>query len=179
MSASRYLSIISLALAHGACSSPDCGPHGASPNGPTLMAPAASLTVTYGGLAAGENHDCPDPMAPAGIVSVTISNLHQTPMPGVFTVCIPRNDRMNGTLTFPDQIQLVDATGSDASCMYMIDSTQPASGTAIGAHVCGNGIDKAGFEMTFDVSFMLQRKCGAAIDSIAASLSGSVAVAAE
>jgi hypothetical protein len=174
MSLSRSLSIISAVLALAGCSSDDCGPHGAPVDGLTAMGSGAMLT--FSGLRAGPNNDCPDPAAPKGVISLTIDT---PPMStNVFTVCIPRPDKLgHQALAFPGDVKLIDVTGSDASCSYMLDFTVQPTGTLTAAHVCGNGSSSAGFAMTVDAMASLQRTCGTTVDTIPVSLTGTIAVA--
>jgi len=152
--------------------SDDCGPHGAAVDGLSVM--GNGVQIGYQDLAGSPNHDCPDAQAP--LLSLTITG---TQIGGVdkFTVCVPRPDKLEGGLAFGTSAQLVDVSASDASCSYVLDMTQPPSGTIKGAHVCDNGTNKAGFAMTVDGSLALTRTCGPTIDSVAVALTGTVAVA--
>ena len=62
-----FLSIIS-GCSDGT-SSPKCGAGSAAP---TIDVTVGSVTLTYDTLQSGANNDCPDPMAPSGVVSMTI-----------------------------------------------------------------------------------------------------------
>jgi hypothetical protein len=166
------LSIISSSLG---CSD-NCGPHGAPVDG--LIASSDQVTLTYGHLVAGANNDCPDPMAPSGVISLTIMGA-QTDGTGLVTMCIPRPDSLTDhSLAFGTEVKLIDLSGSDAMCTYTIDSTRPEAGTVQSNHMCGNGTNKAGFELIMNGALSLSRTCGGVKDTNAVTLRGSVAVAA-
>jgi hypothetical protein len=174
MSPSSFLSITSALLVLHGCSGDDCGPHNAPSDG--LQITADTVSLTYGGLFAGANNDCPDPSAPRGVVSLTVQGT-QVGGTGIFTICIPRPDKLMSELALGTDIQLIDVTGSDASCSYAQDAGTMPSGNAFGMHVCNNGTSKAGFAMTFDGALGLQRTCGANVDVVPVQLTGTVAVA--
>lgn len=181
MSRSSFLSIISVVALASGCSDPDCGPHGAPAD---LAITGANVALSYGGLFGSPNNDCPDPTAPKGVVSLTVCG-ELTTAPGgctgagggVLTLCISRPDKLGTPLALGSDVQVIDVSGSDASCSYIADLTVTPSGTAKGAHVCGNGSDKAGFALTIDGQLALQRTCGATVDSVPVTIAGTVAVA--
>ena len=177
MSRLRFLSIISVALAPG-CSGPDCGPMGAFEFG--LTASNDQVTLVYGDLTAGPNNDCPDQSAPT-VTSLTIMGT-QMSNTGLFTICIARPDQL---ATTPQPIGssgiansgVIDVTGTDATCTYALDRTQPKSGTVTSTGLCDNGTNAAGFALVFDGFVGLKRTCGATVDTINVGLKGTVAVA--
>jgi hypothetical protein len=176
MQRSLFLSITSAAALATGCSD-DCGPMGASTSG--LVIGNDQVTLTYGGLAASANNDCPDANAPKGVVSLTITGTGTTGS-GFFTICVPRPDLFaKMSLTLGTDVQLVDVTGADANgCTYTLDRTRPPSGTARGEHMCANGTSKAGFALTFQGAFLnLSRTCQGTTTSVAVSATGPVAVA--
>jgi hypothetical protein len=125
---SASLSIISVAAvwacSDGAKPKPDafCGLGTAS--APIELA-AGSATIDYVDIRSGANNDCPDPMAPTGVISMTIERI----TPPLFTMCIPRPDKLAaGSLMIGSDAHLVDAQGSAGSCSYMFDHTT-ATGT--------------------------------------------------
>jgi hypothetical protein len=61
--------------------------------------------------------------------------------------------------------------------MYALDTTRPVTGTAKASGLCGNGSDHAGFSLVVTGGVSLKRTCGAAVDTIAVQLQGTVAVA--
>jgi hypothetical protein len=163
-----------------ACSSgpakPDayCGPGGAGATG--LVAAGTGFTMTFGNLVASANNDCPDPMAPAGVVSLTIEGT-QTDGTGLVTLCVQRPDQLAGGLTLGTQVKLVDATGSSSGCTFLIDQGTPPSGTVSGTGVCHDGSASAGFALVVEGTVQLKRTCGATMDSVSATLQGTIAVA--
>jgi hypothetical protein len=165
------LSIISAGCSDG---SPSCGPHGA---GDSIAVTAGGATLTFGMLVDSANADCG---VTNGIVSITISG-SQTDQsmagPTFITMCVPRPDHLGAGLTLNTDFNLQDVTGSSGSCTYAIDHTAQPTGTAKSAGLCDNGKSGAGFALTIDAQFMEQRTCGAVVDSVPATLSGTVAVA--
>jgi hypothetical protein len=164
-----FLSIISA----GGCSGPDCGNMGAFEFGLTVS--NADVTLTFGDLVAGANNDCPDPMAPSGVVSLTI-NGSQMGTSGLVTFCIPRPDQLGGGLPLGSGVKVVDLNAMDATCTYAIDNAHVPNGTVTGEGVCDNGTNKAGFALVFDGFIGLKRTCGATMDAISVGLKGTVAV---
>ncbi|MDB4959961.1 MAG: hypothetical protein JWO36_7530 [Myxococcales bacterium] len=175
MSRLLYLSIISAALAAG-CSDNKCGTMGASDTG--LTASSDQVTLTYGNLVAGANHDCPAADAPPGLESLTIAG-RQTPGTKPITLCVPRPDLLaTMPLSLGSDVKLIDVAGDDTNgCMYALDRTRPPTGSASGQGVCANGTDPAGFELVVDGAVSLTRTCGAVVDTIAVKLQGTIAVA--
>ena len=180
MSHSRFLSIISgLALAAGTacCGGDTCGPGSAKADGLTLT--GSGVSVTYAGLTASANNDCPDPAAPAGVVSLTISGT-QVGSSFPITFCVPRPDLLgSGVRQLGTDIKVVDV-GADigGGCTLSISSTTAPSGPVQGSGVCGDGTDPAGFALDFESDTVtVKRTCGATVDMLTLALSGSVAVA--
>ncbi|MEO7731102.1 MAG: hypothetical protein ABIY55_09035 [Kofleriaceae bacterium] len=169
-----------LAVVTPGCGGDDsCGPGGAPDDG--LVASDGSASLTYGGLHAGLNGDCPATGAPAGVTSLTIAG---TGAQGFITLCVSRPDLLANQpqtveLDVPRsaaQARLVDLTGTANSCTFQIDATQAASGTVSSSGLCGNGADAAGFALVVDVALALTRTCGQTVDSVPVLLRGRVAV---
>lgn len=187
MSRSRSLSTSSLlvalagsgALGAAGCGDDDCGPGGAPASGLTVS--SAEVSLVYGGLSALAGNDCPDPDAPAGVVSVSIEG-RTADDTGLVTLCIPRPDllmeggRTLGTALSTADVRIFDLGGTVDGCTYALDTTRPPLGTATGTGVCSNGNDPAGFAIEIDGNVSLRRTCGPAIDLVAVALSGRVAV---
>lgn len=183
MSRSPIPSIISVSVALAACSSggnakPDayCGTGGASPTG--LSATAGAATLTYGNLTGGLNNDCPDAMAPAGVISMTIEGQQQGGS-GLITFCIKRPDLLPGGQALGTQVKVVDVTGAGAGCTFILDNAGTPSGTVSSTGECNNGSASTGFALVVDGTVSLSRTCGTTTDTITATLSGTVAVAAQ
>ncbi len=181
MSRSLFLSTISLALLAG-CSDDSCGPGDAPMTG--IVAGDVTVKLTFGNMTSRAGMDCPDGTAPPGVVALTIEGT-QTDGTGFFTLCIPRPDLLNqgnrtlGAIGSTADIRIIDLRGSAGSCTFTIDSTRPPTGIGGGAGVCDNGTNKAGFGIELDGAVSLRRTCGTTIDSLAVTLTGNVAVAAE
>ncbi len=176
MSPLQFLSIISVAFA-GGCSSPTCGTTGAFEFG--LTASNDQVSLVFGDLMASANNDCPDPAAPSGVISLTITGSQMSPETGLVTFCVPRPDQLASmALPLGTGIHVIDATATDtpSGCTFTLDSTMVPTGTAAGHDMCGNGSDKAGFGLLFDGFIGLRRTCGATTDSISVGLTGTVAV---
>ena len=182
MSRLLFLSSISAALAAG-CGGDDCGTTGAFEFG--LTASNAQVMLVFGDLSVspshggGLNNDCPDPNAPAGVISLTIAGTQMTPETGLVTFCVPRPDQLE-TMALPlgSGVKVIDvnATDTPSGCTFALDSTMLPTGTAQGHDMCSNGTDKAGFGLVFDGFIGLRRTCGTVVDSISVGLTGTVAV---
>ncbi len=180
MSRSRYLSITS-ALLLGAttacCGGDTCGPGSAAPDGLTLT--GSGVAVTYAMLTASANNDCPDPAAPAGVVSLTISGT-QVGSSFPVTFCVPRPDLLgSGVRQLGTDVKVVDI-GADigSGCTLSLASATAPSGPVQASGVCGNGTDSAGFALDFENDTVtVKRTCGATVDMLTLALSGTVAVA--
>jgi hypothetical protein len=166
------------AAAHAGCGD-DCGPGGAPSTGLVLAGDTA--TLTYGTLSGLIGNDCPDPAAPAGVISLSIEGF-QDGGTGRITFCVPRPDllmqgaRTLGTATSTSDVRIIDANGMAAGCTFAIDSAQQPSGSAEASGVCDNGDSPDGFALSLDGTVTLKRTCGPTMDSIAATLRGRVAV---
>jgi hypothetical protein len=168
-----FLSITSL-LACSDNPQPACGPGSAAD---TIDVVAGATTISYGDLSAGANNDCPDPMAPAGIVSITIERPFDGN--GVFTLCIKRPDKLAAGLQLGTDVKVVDVTATSGGCSYLVDNSTPATGTAKATGLCKNGTDKAGFALVLNGTVTLSRMCGSTTDQVAATIDGTVAIAAQ
>jgi hypothetical protein len=158
-----------------------CGPSGAPTTG--LTATGTGATLTYGGLSASPNGDCPVGSAPKGVTSLTISGT-QTDGDGLITLCVGRPDlfahgtQTLGTTTAEGRIQVIDLGGTSNSCSFAFDAAQEPTGTATTTGMCGNGTDASGFSLVLDASLTMTRTCGQVVDSVVVSLRGRVAVTA-
>ncbi|MBV8756350.1 MAG: hypothetical protein JO257_03680 [Deltaproteobacteria bacterium] len=176
---SLFLSSTSL-LCFVACSDDggSCGPKGAAAFG-LGASNGSDVSLTYGNLSSGANNDCPDPAAPAGVISLTLSG-QQSGGTGIITFCIPRPDLLAttpGRLGF--DVKIIDLTGDANSCMLKIDSTAVPSGMVTSDGICKNGQDKAGYALAFNGHIVFTRTCAGTSDSVPAQLSGTVAVTAQ
>jgi hypothetical protein len=168
-----FLSSISALVASG-CSD-DCGPGGAPDFG--LNASSSEVTLTYGNLTAGANNDCPDPMAPMGVISVTIAGTQKDGM-GLATFCVPRPDLLDTGVNLGTGFRIIDLNGDAEGCMFSLDPT-PVTGTAKANGICDNGKDSAGFALIVEGFVSLRRVCPTNTDNIQVSLAGTVAVSAK
>lgn len=159
----------------------ECGPGDAPDDG--LVATGLGVELTYGGLAAGPNNDCPVDGTPEGVISLTIAGV-QTDLPGgLFTLCVPRPDLLSAgeSLGIDDPasedpaVRVVDVSGADVSCEYDLDDTVPPTGTARAEGLC-DPTGAGGFALVLDGEVTLTRTCGAVIDSVVVQLTGTAAV---
>lgn len=182
MSRSPYLSSISVALlATGAAccggGGETCGPGAAAANGTELA--GTGVDVRYTMLKALVNNDCPDPAAPSGVISVTISGTQEgTAFP--LTLCIPRPDLLaSQPLALGTDVKIVDLSADlGAGCTLARATSQAPTGTVTATGLCNNGKDPAGFALTFDSDVVpMKRTCGAQVDVLNLALTGTAAVA--
>ena len=132
--------------------------------------------LTYGNLSAGANNDCPDPMAPTGVVSLTIDGT-QVDAAAIITLCVSRPDQ----LAEMDQplgtaVRIIDWNGEKDGCTFKLDGSRLITGNAHAVGMCDNGTNSAGWALGLSGNISLQRTCGMTVDSIAVELDGLVAV---
>ncbi|MBA2540610.1 MAG: hypothetical protein H0V17_13310 [Deltaproteobacteria bacterium] len=181
---SRFLSIISLAVALSGCPAddPECGP-GDAPDA-AVLASGTDISLEFGELEYGQNNDCPVGSAPEGVISMTIAGVQTGNPLGLITFCVPRPDQFNAgdALVLDDptlqttQVRLVDLSGASNGCTFDLEDTQPA-GTANSEGLCDAGASLAGFALVLDGTATLTRTCGADVDTVTVTLAGRVAVA--
>jgi hypothetical protein len=176
-----FLSSTSLLVAVVACSDDgggSCGPNGAAAFG-LVATNGSDVALTYGNLTSMVNNDCPDPAAPAGVVSLTILG-QQSGGTGFINLCVPRPDLLAttpGHLGF--DVKIVDLKGDLNSCMFAINTTTVPSGMVTSDGLCKNGSDSRGYALAFNGNIVLSRTCAGTTDSVPAALTGTVAVAAQ
>lgn len=179
MSRSLFLSSTSIAVVAllpvvaGGCGDDSCGPGGAPSSG--LIAGDVDNKLTFGNLASGANHDCPTEPT---VEPLTISG-SQTDGTGLVTLCISRPDRLMAGAQLGTDVHVIDLNGTFNMCDYVFESTRPISGTVTGTGVCNNGLDPAGYALTFDAHISLRRTCATTTDTIAVNFYGTVAVTAK
>ncbi len=177
-SALPFLLITSLA----ACpAEPDeCGTLDAPDDG--IVVTGLGVELTFGGMVAGQNNDCPVDGTPDGVISMTIAGSQIGNPTGLFTLCVPRPDQLsNGEALGIDDpasedpaVRVVDIVGADVGCEYELSDTPP-TGTATADGLC-NATGEGGFALVLDGQITLTRTCDATIDTVVVSLSGRVAV---
>ena len=126
----------------------------------------------------GANNDCRDPMAPDGVISLTIDGT-QTDAAQIITLCIPRPDLLmvGDPMPIGTGIRIIDLLGEKDGCTYAFESTRPVTGTVAAIGMCDNGTNDAGYALNFDGNISLRRMCPTMSDTIAVGISGKVAVA--
>ena len=171
-----FLSIISGLALSGCGDDGNCGPGDASPTG--LAVSSVDVTLMYGNMTSGANNDCRDPMAPDGVISLTIDGT-QTDAAQIITLCIPRPDLLmvGDPMPIGTGIRIIDLLGEKDGCTYAFESTRPVTGTVAAIGMCDNGTNDAGYALSFDGNISLRRMCPTMSDTIAVGISGKVAVA--
>jgi hypothetical protein len=176
MQRSLFLLITSV-VAAGCGGDDSCGPGDATQSG--LFLSSADVTINFGNVTAGLNNDCPDPMAPEGVVSMTLQGT-QVDGSGRVTLCVSRPDKLaDGVPLGGTSVQIVDLKGDLDGCMYDFESLRPVAGDVSASGLCDDGASSAGFALTVDGSVSLDRTCPTMSDIIAVSFAGTVAVAAD
>jgi hypothetical protein len=170
-----FLSSISGLVASG-CSD-DCGPpSNASAQG--LIVSSADVKLTYGNITTSPNNDCRDPMAPAGVISLTLEGSQvDAATTRLLTLCIPRPDLLAKMDTaFGDNIRIIDLNGEKDGCTYEYESARPATGTVHAIGMCDNGTHAAGYALGFEGNLSMRRTCPTMSDTIALEVGGVVAI---
>lgn len=169
-----FLSSISGLLVAG-CGDDDCGPSPeATAQGLTLS--SADVTLTYGNFTSSANNDCRDPMAPDGVISLTLEGT-QTGTSQLITLCIVRPDLLTKMDTqIGDGLRIIDLYGEKDGCTYMYVGSPPATGTVHSSGMCDNGTNDAGYGLAFDGNLLLRRDCSTTVDTIAVEIGGVVIV---
>lgn len=140
-----------------ACPGPSgtCGPGDVT--GSTIAGVGGADTIAYADFTAMENNDCPDPNAPAGVISVTIAGAQSTPAGQAFlSFCLPRPDQLSRseTLTLGSDLQVVDVQGDLGDCQWQ--AVTAVTGTADLEGYCGVA---GGFALTVDGTATLTKHC--------------------
>ena len=177
-------SAIVAAVVTASCSPSDsCGQGTASPTGLTVRgnigANNALAIINYADLVAGQNNDCPDPNAPAGVISLTVEGEQLLDTPKV-SFCISRPDLL-GTKTLQIGTDVVfnalESNNAGAvGCSLSLPLHATTSGTVTATGVCDNGIGPEGFAITFNGMATLQRTCGTTVDMVMMNIVGTAAV---
>jgi len=184
-SSTSVLAIAGLAAAAAigstGCGDDACGTGGAPSSG--LVAAATMFQLEYGDLSGLLGNDCPDPAAPAGVISLSIEGRQAGDPAGLITLCVPRPDllmegeRALGTTTAGGDVRIIDLRGSANNCSFVLDSSQPPTGVARATGVCDNGDSPDGFALVVDGAVWMRRTCVTSTDSVQLTLRGRVAVA--
>jgi len=166
--------LVALSLS-GGCGDDSCGPGGAQDAG--LLASSADVVLNYGDITSGPNHDCPDPDAP-DVEPLTLQGT-QIDGPGLLTLCIPRPDLLQkGELQLGTSVFIIDLNGEVDACTYALERLRPVTGAVSATGLCDNGTNPAGYALTVDGALSLKRTCATAMDTIAVTFTGTVAIAA-
>ncbi len=179
------VALVAAAMIAGGCSDDaSCGPGAA---GATLTLTVGGEVVTYGEFTSSVNNDCT--IFETGVISVTIHG-NQIGGTGALTLCLPRPDLLDAeTVAFAptrlppaadDRVQLVDASATlAASCSIVREQASVPAATATFTGYCAGGTDPAGYGLTLAGAVGLRRTCAGNTESVAGTLAGSAAVAAQ
>jgi hypothetical protein len=158
-----------------ACPGDDtCGPGDAPGDG--LVLSGSGVLLRYHMMEASANNDCPDPAAPAGVVSVTLLAL-QVGGGDAINLCVPRPDRLAEPLVLGADVEVVDVNGAAGGCTFVHNSAQPPTGTMTAEGACANGTDPAGFKLVVAGQVSVDRTCDATTDTLRLDLAGAISVA--
>lgn len=158
----------------------ECGPGDATDEG--LEVARGADVFTFGGATSSPNNDCPAQGAPTSL-TIQIAQI-DTPAPanpGSLILCVPRPDDLGAPiqLSDSDHIQVIDVFVGDGDCRISLDRAGDLGGTVTFGGVCENGVDIAGYSMSFDATVPATRSCaGSADESVELQLSGDLAVSA-
>jgi hypothetical protein len=175
---SRSLFLLAISVVAAGCSddsSTTCGPGGAATDGLTA-GNGSDVSLTFENLSASANNDCPDPAAPSGVISLTITGSQKNGT-GLVTFCVPRPDKLTtGNVQLGSDVKIVDLNGTSNSCMLTTNATTVPLGSVGSIGVCDNGTNHAGFALVFAGNVVLSRDCAGTVDNVPVQLVGTVAV---
>ena len=165
--------VLLLALAAGCPADDTCGPGDAPGDG--MLLSGSGVEVRYHQAIGAVNNDCPDPAAPEGVISLTIS-MTQVSGADQITLCVGRPDRLTETLTLGTDVEVVDVGGESGGCILSRNTTTPASGTVRADGICENGTDPAGFALEIQGQVSVDRDCSGSVDTLRLDLVGLISV---
>lgn len=179
----KILLLAMLALAAGCPADDSCGPGDAPGDGLTVSGGAVSLR--YHQMTASPNNDCPDPAAPAGVVSLSLTAI-QVSGADALVLCIPRPDMLESdlpvvasTATHTAAIEIQDVNASDAGCTLTDSAAMAPTGTGHAEGICMDGTDPAGFALLISGQVSVDRDCSGTIDTLRLDLAGTISVTPE
>lgn len=171
----KILAVCALALVLPGCPADDaCGPAAAAGDG--LVVTDGAVELRFHDLAAGANNDCPDPAAPAGVVSLTIAGT-QVGGSGAITLCVPRPDLFAEVRGLGTDVRVVDLEADAQECSYHRNTQTAPTGSAHAEGLCADGTDPAGFALVVDGTVALDRTCLASTETVTVTIAGTVSVA--
>ncbi|HEY4240234.1 MAG TPA: hypothetical protein VGM88_10475 [Kofleriaceae bacterium] len=182
----RFLLLISLAAAGCGDDGGSCGSGGIVDTG--LTAGNGDFMLVFDDFTSGQNNDCPDADAPAGVISLTVGGQETDGHgSGIITLCIPRPDLLTTQAQSLDEqasganVHLIDLNGTDAAgCVYAIDGSRVPTGTVTASGLCENGSNASGYGLSVQGALSLTQTCnGGSPTTVSVTLAGSAAVAAQ
>jgi len=171
----RALLLVSLVAILPACPGDDtCGPGAAAGDG--LVLSGSGVEIRYHDLVASANNDCPDPAAPAGVVSLTIAGVQVGGTESI-TLCVPRPDLLADVRALGTDVQIIDLNATAPECTFVRNTTTPPTGTVTADGLCADGTDPAGFALVVQGTATVDRTCLAGTDTVTLDMAGTVSVA--
>ena len=180
----------------GADAGPDasgevCGPGDAPADGIIVdVGGDPQAGAVFGQLRSSANNDCPPPES-GGPTSITIQGSQTDPADPVpfLTLCLPRPQLIgseplplvdDAVLDEDTRVQLIDLLAAPADgCSLDIDGDRAPAGQVTFTGFCDDGVDEAGYALSFAATVPLLRTCGGdPAEPVEAELSGEVAVSA-
>lgn len=179
----KILLLVMIALVAGCPADDACGPGDAPGDGLTVTGGGVSLR--YHQMTASPNNDCPDPQAPEGVVSLTLTAL-QTTGGDALVLCVPRPDMLESDLpvvaatpTHAAAIEVQNVNATDAGCTITANATTAPTGTGHAEGICADGTDPAGFALLISGQVSVDRDCSGTIDTLRLDLAGTISVSPE
>lgn len=175
-----------IAFASAGChDDPTCG---VGDGDTVITATGGGLDLSWVDLTSSANNDCPDPAAPSGIISLTLTGMTGDEFPGggFLTFCIPRidtlgssgHDSVGDTLSTAD-LRIVDVNFTLGNgCTISRSPGTAVSGTASASGVCANGEDPAGYALTLAALFTVDQDCAGTLTQLDMEIRGTYAVTA-
>jgi hypothetical protein len=145
--------VAAAALAAGCGDDGVCGPEMAPPDGVTAET-ATGASVGYQGFTSSPNNDCtpPDRMP----TSITLDGVQVGQSSFHITFCLPRPDQLGSRavdIADTDLIEVIDINARlDADCLLVLDRSSPPTGTITFSGYCADGLDDAGYAISFAAS---------------------------
>jgi len=172
-----------LALVAGCPADDSCGPGDAPGDG--LTATSGAVMLRYHGMTASPNNDCPDPTAPEGVVSLSLTAI-QVNGADALVLCIPRPDMLESdlpvvasTATHTAAIEIQDVNATDSGCTFTDSAAMAPAGTGHAEGICGDGTDPAGFALLISGQVSVDRDCSGTVDTLRLDLAGTISVTPE
>ena len=154
------LVIAEVAVLASGCGDESCGPLTEA----ALAIPATieSNEIVWENWRSSPNNDCGEAGGP---ISLTVE-ADQVGSSRGLTLCLPRPDKLSGSsvaITESGLVQIIDvfADTSGVDCLAALDRTRAATGTLAFPGLCDEGLNDAGYSLSFDINIPMTITCGA------------------